>query len=212
MKRLISVIRGNIYAVTCLNLLMVMFLYTLCRAEFYVVNMSDYFPNMGTDRLRTLMLGGLKFDLSAVLYSNLLYIVMMLIPFRFRYKTAYQTSTKWIFIIVNAIAIFMNLSDSVYFKFTNRRTTMSFFTEFQNDDNLFSILGQGMLNYWYVTVTGIVLIVGLVVLYVRPSFNLKSPRGTWWYYVRNIIAFGVAGFLSVNGMREVSEVLSARLH
>ena len=73
--------------------------------------------------------------------------------------------------------------------------------EFQNDDNLFSILGQGMLNYWYVTVTGIVLIVGLVVLYVRPSFNLKSPRGTWWYYVRNIIAFGVAGFLSVNGMR-----------
>lgn len=201
MKRLISVIRGNIYAVTCLNLLMVMFLYTLCRAEFYVVNMSDYFPNMGTDRLRTLMLGGLKFDLSAVLYSNLLYIVMMLIPFRFRYKTAYQTITKWIFIIVNAIAIFMNLSDSVYFKFTNRRTTMSFFTEFQNDDNLFSILGQGMLNYWYVTVTGIVLIVGLVVLYVRPSFNLKSPRGTWWYYVRNIIAFGVAGFLSVNGMR-----------
>ena len=201
MKRLISVIRGNIYAVTCLNLLMVMFLYTLCRAEFYVVNMSDYFPNMGTDRLRTLMLGGLKFDLSAVLYSNLLYIVMMLVPFRFRYKTAYQTSTKWIFIIVNAIAIFMNLSDSVYFKFTNRRTTMSFFTEFQNDDNVFSILGQGMLNYWYVTVTGIVLIVGLVVLYVRPSFNLKSPRGTWWYYVRNIIAFGVAGFLSVNGMR-----------
>lgn len=201
MKKILSTIRGNVYAVTGLNLLLVMVLYTLCRVEFYAVNSSDYFPYLETSQLKSLLSGGLKFDLSAVLYSNLLYIVLMLLPFRFRYGSGYQTLTKWFFIVINAICLFMNMGDSVYFKFTNRRTTMSFFTEFQNDDNLFSILGQGMLNYWYVTLVGVVLISLLVLLYVRPQFVSSGGRTTGWYYVRNAVAFVVAGFFIVNGMR-----------
>ena len=146
MKRLITTLRGNIYAVVIINLILAMLIYTLCRLEFYLVNKADFFPEVAD--LRTIFLGGLKFDLTAVLYSNIVYIAMMIIPFKFRYGKVYQKVAKWLFIVVNSICVIINLSDSVYFKFTGRRTTMSFFSEFQNDNNLLTIMGTSASRLW----------------------------------------------------------------
>lgn len=197
-----SFVRSNIYAVTIINLLLAMLVYTACRLEFYLVNMKDFFPDTTGDVLGLIFAGGLKFDLSAVLYTNIIYIAMMLIPFRSRYKVTYQKVTKWIFIVINAICIFINLADSVYFKFTGRRTTMSFFSEFQNDNNLGSVLGEGIVQYWYVTLTGAVLVALLAILYFKPNFSAKKPPiNGWIYYVRNTIALCMSIYLIVNGMR-----------
>ena len=92
MKRLITALRGNVYAVVIINLILAMLIYTLCRLEFYLVNKADFFPEVAD--LRTIFLGGLKFDLTAVLYSNIVYIAMMIIPFKFKYGKVYQKVTK----------------------------------------------------------------------------------------------------------------------
>jgi len=204
MKRLFDFLRSNLYVTTALNLILAMLVYSLCRLEFYLVNAADFFPDLDTATLPTIFAGGLKFDLSAVLYTNLLYLLLMLIPFRFRLNRAYQQVAKWIFIVVNALAIIINLSDSIYFKFTSRRTTMSFFSEFQNDNNLGGIVADGALNYWHVVLAGIVLIAVLVLLYrnpIRKSSPRVSSRSSFAYYLRNSIALVVAVFLIVNGMR-----------
>lgn len=201
MKRLITALRGNIYAVVIINLILAMLIYTLCRLEFYLVNKADFFPEVAD--LRTIFLGGLKFDLTAVLYSNIVYIAMMIIPFKFRYGKVYQKVAKWLFIVVNSICVIINLSDSVYFKFTGRRTTMSFFSEFQNDNNLLTIMGEGIVQYWYVSLTAVVIIAICALLYFRPDFSRRFERDAapWIYYVRNTIAMAVAVFFIVNGMR-----------
>ncbi|MBP5135813.1 MAG: sulfatase-like hydrolase/transferase [Paludibacteraceae bacterium] len=201
MKRLIGTLRGNIYAVVIINLLLAMLVYTLCRLEFYLVNKADFFPEVAD--LRTIFLGGLKFDLTAVLYSNIVYIAMMIIPFKFRYGNVYQKVAKWLFIVVNAICVIINLSDSVYFKFTGRRTTMSFFSEFQNDNNLGSVFAEGIVQYWYVSVTAVVIIALCALLYFRPDFSKRTPSRfrPWVYYTGNTIAMAVAVFFIVNGMR-----------
>ena len=184
MKRLITALRGNIYAVVIINLILAMLIYTLCRLEFYLVNKADFFPEVAD--LRTIFLGGLKFDLTAVLYSNIVYIAMMIIPFKFRYGKVYQKVAKWLFVVVNSICVIINLSDSVYFKFTGRRTTMSFFSEFQNDNNLLTIMGEGIVQYWYVSLTAVVIIAICALLYFRPDFSRRFERDAapWIYYVR----------------------------
>ena len=201
MKRLITALRGNVYAVVIINLILAMLIYTLCRLEFYLVNKADFFPEVAD--LRTIFLGGLKFDLTAVLYSNIVYIAMMIIPFKFRYGKVYQKVAKWLFVVVNSICVIINLSDSVYFKFTGRRTTMSFFSEFQNDNNLLTIMGEGIVQYWYVSLTSVVIIAICALLYFRPDFSRRFERDAapWIYYVRNTIAMAVAVFFIVNGMR-----------
>ncbi len=197
-------LHGNIYATVVINLLLAMLIYSLCRMEFWLVNSSDFFPGLHITDMGNIFYGGLRFDLSAVLYTNILYIALMLIPFRFRYSIRYQSVTRWIFIGVNTLALIINLSDSIYFKFTSRRTTMSFFSEFQNDNNLLGIFAEGAMQYWYVVAFGVLLTVMLVILYFRPRFSpspLKSRSSSIFYYVRHTIALVLAVFLIVNGMR-----------
>jgi hypothetical protein len=54
------------------------------RIAFYLYNIS-FFPDMTAGRLMTILLGGLHFDLTAVLYTNVLFIVLMILPFKFRF-------------------------------------------------------------------------------------------------------------------------------
>ena len=65
------------------NLLLAMVLYTCCRLVFFGLNRT-LFADVDFARLAGLCKAGWRFDLSAVLYTNLPYIVLMLIPFRFR--------------------------------------------------------------------------------------------------------------------------------
>src|SRR5258705_10761919 len=94
--------RGNIYRALVLSLLLVMALYTLGRVGFYFFNLP-FFPNMTWSRMAIILLGGLRFDLSATLYSNALFILLMIIPLAIRFQPWYQKLLGWIFIIVNTI-------------------------------------------------------------------------------------------------------------
>ena len=51
------------------NLLLVMALYTLCRLFFVWVN-RDLYPDLSSAHLMEMLAGGLRFDLTAVLYLN----------------------------------------------------------------------------------------------------------------------------------------------
>ena len=112
-------LRQNIYWATVLRLLVVMALYTVCRIAFYLYNIN-YFPEMTPGRFSIILLGGIRFDLTAVLYINALYIVLILIPFDFRFKSYYQKILKYLFFITNSIGLAANCADFIYYKFTLR--------------------------------------------------------------------------------------------
>ncbi len=61
--------RGNIYVALGLYLLLMMALYMICRIGFYFYN-AEFFPDMTLARFGKIMGGGLRFDLSAILYLN----------------------------------------------------------------------------------------------------------------------------------------------
>ncbi|HEY2727805.1 MAG TPA: hypothetical protein VGI61_11565, partial [Parafilimonas sp.] len=100
----------NIYVALILYLLLAMLFYTLCRIGFYLFN-TTYFPGMTPGIFLQLLAGGLVFDLSGVLYSNALFILLIIIPHPYRYNATYKKILKWVFIIVNSIAIATNVID-----------------------------------------------------------------------------------------------------
>jgi hypothetical protein len=184
---------------TLWRLSLVFILFSVTRILFYLFNKS-YFSGMTTSHFIELMVSGLKFDLTAVLYTNLLFLVMMIVPFRFRYNTIYQAIAKFIFLVFNGIALFLNLGDIVYFRNTLRRTDFSVFSEFGNDNNSSKIVFTAMMQNWYLTLILLFLVFILYKCYgkMKPTNAITSR---WKYYVAGIGVMAFSMWLTVCGMR-----------
>jgi len=182
------------------NIALIMVLYTLSRLVFYYTNLS-MFPSVSEAHLREMLWGGVRFDLTAVLYMSSGYLLMMLLPLPDRWRTGhrYQTAAKWVLLVPNILGLVINTIDMVYVRFTDRRTSMTFFTEFSHDDNLLRIVGQGIVQYWYVTLTGIALIGLLIYCTRRCSASTTSHR--WPHYVHESMLLLVSAYLTVIGIR-----------
>lgn len=143
--------------------------------------------------------GGFLFDTSAILYTNLLYIFLMLIPLHYKENVIYQKITKGIFVTTNLIVIIMSLMDTVYFQYTHRRTTASVFSEFKNEGNLGGIIGTELLNHWYLTLFAIAFGYALFKLYRKPK-PVKVERMPVYYTV-HLLTLGLGVYLCIGGMR-----------
>ena len=157
------------------NLLLVYLVYQIARLEYYFENTD--FLSYSVDAWR----GGLVFDTSAILYTNALYVVMMLFPLHWKENAVYQKLCKWIFVIVNSMAFAINLADSVYFRYTMRRTTTTVFEEFSNESNLGSIFFTELLRHWYLVLLFAVVVAGLWFCYFKPCLDYHKLK-TWWKY------------------------------
>jgi phosphoglycerol transferase MdoB-like AlkP superfamily enzyme len=191
---------GNIYWALFLRLCISMLLFTLCRVGFYLFNTS-YFPDMTFGNFARLLSGGLQFDLVAVLYTNLLFIVLMIMPFRFRFGFGYQEFTKYTFFITNAFALALNVCDFIYYKFTLRRTTADVVRQFENEQNLSGLAIQFVIDYWYALLFWIGLVVVMVTLYNRIKVWGPQTKNVIRYYVTGVVMIPLIGYLIVAGIR-----------
>jgi phosphoglycerol transferase MdoB-like AlkP superfamily enzyme len=142
------------------NLLLVYVVYQIARLEYYLENLEYLTYSFNTWR------GGLLFDTSAIIYTNALYILLMLLPFR---QSGYQQCCKWLYLIINGVALAINLADSVYFQYTMRRTTTTVFSEFSNEGNLGSIIGTEFIHHWYLVLLFVSVMWILWRLYATPK-------------------------------------------
>ncbi len=185
------------------NILLVYIVYALCRVEFVLENWSTFSDEFFNNSWSDIVKGSCMFDTSAILYTNILYAVMMLFPLHLKESDTWNKICKWTFGIVNSICIIMNVTDSVYFQYTGRRTTLSVFREFSNEGNMFTIMGAEILRHWYLILFAIILIWGLFALYVSPKGNIFFPN---WkklsrYYILHLVCFALFIPLAICGMR-----------
>ena len=179
------------------NLLLAYLVYQTARLAYYLEN-SDYL-SYSWDIFR----GGLLFDTSAILYTNILYVMMMLIPWYKKENNTYHLICKWLYMVVNGLALAINLADAVYFQYTMRRTTTTVFQEFSNEGNLGSIIGTEFLNHWYLVLLFVVVMLLLWYCYARPHLDgrtLHAPN-TWRYALTCQLSFIAFFPFCIAGMR-----------
>jgi Phosphoglycerol transferase and related proteins, alkaline phosphatase superfamily len=190
MKQILNKSYSSVVA-TLWNLLLVYLVYQIARYEYYLENVN--YLSYTSDVFK----GGLLFDTSAIIYTNALYIVLMLLPWHKKENRKYHLFCKWFYLIVNGIAFAINLTDSVYFQYTMRRTTTTVFDEFANENNLGSIIGTEFLNHWYLVLLFVIVMILLWILYATP----RAITNLRYYYIANIAALLIAIPLSIAGIR-----------
>ena len=167
-------------ATTIYNLMLAYVVYFLARVFYLLLNYSYFAIDMTYGHLLDLFLGGLVFDTSAILVTNIPYIVLMLLPWHGKETRLYQQVCRWVFILINGLALCINLCDAVYFRYTMRRTTTTIFNEFSNEGNLGSIIFKEVLNHFYLVFIFGVIVWALYKLY--RSTRLRQRHYVWWQY------------------------------
>lgn len=156
---------------------------------------------MTWDRMSTIMLGGLKFDLAAVLYLNSLFILLTILPLTIKFHPIYQKVLYYIFIITNGIGLAVNIADNVYYPYTLRRTTISVLSQFENEQNFGALFFSFLVNYWY----GFAFFFLILYLFIRSSKQIKVSgpqlKNKWAYYGSAVVLMPAIIYLFVGGVR-----------
>ena len=158
------------------RVLAIYLLFTISRIFFLLYNL-DSFSDLTAASTLKIFYGGLRFDTTALLYVNLLYLFISILPIPYIMRPRFQFGLKIWFIASNFIALSTNFMDAVYFKFTLRRTSSSIFKEFSEGVDVFKILIESVFIYWEVTLSIVALSLFLIFLSgsyrpkYRPIFN-----------------------------------------
>lgn len=117
--------------------------YSLLRVAFVLLN-SDAFPNVPA----AAYLGGVRFDLFAIAWLNLAWVVLCLIN---------PTEQGWyarlkhiVFLILNAAGFFFACTDLEYYKFTLKRSTADLFGIMAGGGDTGSLATVFASDYWYI--------------------------------------------------------------
>lgn len=194
--------KRSVYFSAVWNMLLIMVLLTISRLVFYALN-ADFFPSTTPSGLLRLCWGGLRFDLSSSIYFNLPYMLLMLLPFGFRYGRRYQQVASIIFLTINSLVLMANSIDTVYFRFTLRRTTATVFSEFEHESNMAALLPQFLADYWYMVLIWAAMVAAMVLLFhrpQRPAFYADRPF-RWVYLGHGLLLMLLSAGLMVGGAR-----------
>lgn len=157
------------------NLAIAYLAYMVCRLAFVAENWSMFGENLSSSAVPDIFRGSLLFDTSAILYTNSLYAIMLLIPLHLKEKAGWQKAAKWVFVVVNSLMVAANLADCVYFQYTGRRTTATVFSEFGNEGNIGGIIGLEFLRHWYLVLLFLFVVWALWRFYVIPKRRETKP-------------------------------------
>lgn len=185
---------------TILNLLMVYATYFVARLIYLFINYSYFEQGLTLQHLKEMLHGGLVFDTSAILVTNIPYIVLMLLPVHRKENRTYQQLCRWVFVIINGLAFFVNLCDAVYFRYTMRRTTTTVFNEFSNEGNLIGIFLHEAWGHLYLVFIFVLIVWGLYRFY--QSTGGWAIRCRWWQYdIAMVLSMLFAAPFVVAGIR-----------
>jgi len=193
--------KGGVFQLLVYRILLLFFFFSIQRIAFYLFNQS-LFDKVSFSTLMYMLYGGLQFDLTAILYFNIAFIVLSLLPFSFRTNRHYQKILTCFFVLSNSFAFFMNCADIIYYRFTLRRTTFGILEEFGNEKgHLLKIFGQFISSYWYVFLFLVISIIVFVWLINKIRIIEYRPKNKVSFFITNTVLLALVVALSVVGIR-----------
>lgn len=189
-------------AATLCNLLIAYGAYFLARVIYFCENYSFFSQGLSFSYIMEMMRGALVFDTSAILVTNIPYFVLMLFPLHFKETIFYQKLCRFIFLLINGLALAINLCDAVYFRFTMRRTTTTVFSEFSNEGNLGGIFMTETLRHFYLVILFVFIVWAMYRLYrLSPLASHHSPLKWWHYDLATLLSLAAFAPFVVAGIR-----------
>jgi phosphoglycerol transferase MdoB-like AlkP superfamily enzyme len=178
------------------RLLLVLVLFILGRLYFFLHNIQ-YFAQAWPEEVLKSFFYGLQFDVSAIIYLNLPFILLHLLPGKFVPARIGEGILKCYFFTVNGLLVLANLMDSEYFRFTGKRSTSDFFAYLGAGDDIVNLIPRFIYDYWFILLVWILLIYGAWKLYPENSRNSNKRvfSGLSRIVVHSVAALFATAFL-----------------
>ncbi len=142
---------GSTHALISLRLLISFAVLILSRILFIIFNNRLLGSDLPFGDFIWMIVAGLRYDFSALMMINGLWVFVASLPFSFRNKPIYRFMTDWLYFVPNIAAFTVNMIDIAYFPFTLRRTTGDVFNYLtRNDAMSLSLIPDFIINYWYI--------------------------------------------------------------
>lgn len=167
----------------------VLFFFFLNRLLFLLINyniLNDNTVDLSVSYWLKLFAGGVRFDLYSLTFINALYIFATLLPFKFRYNTLYEKTTRIaLFYIPNIIGFAVDYIDMVYSQFTNKRMTSDVFDFICSGDGFANLIPQFLRNYWWLFI--VFIIVSYTFIFINNIIKVKPETGKYrpLSYIKN---------------------------
>ena len=158
------------YIVFLYRIFLVYLFYAIARGLFIYMNRGL----MGDYNTSDLFYYGLAFDNCAIMYTNLLFILLSLLPLWINTHRKFQKVVFWSYFIPNTIAYATNFIDMAYYPFSKSRLTSASFAVIEHENNKMKIFSSFLGGYWYMFVGFFLLIALWVFLYKRVK-NVEVP-------------------------------------
>ena len=178
--------RINEYKTLAYRLALAYVFYFLARLTFYSFNHSHLNVEGITDFLR-LAFYGLLFDTTAIIYVNLLFIFLSVLPLLMNTKPTFQKVLFWVYFGCNLPAYLLNFIDIAYFSYNKTRLTTNDWALVENEHNPIVLLAGFLVQYWAIFVVFLALIVLWIFLYkkvhVKEEKVVQKKRSSLGYGV-----------------------------
>ena len=123
--------------------------YSICRLLFLVFNIN-YFLSLSFKEIFYGFFIGVRYDITAIVITNTPIILLHLLPEKIFRRTFIQSTTKFIFIFINAFMFLLNAIDFGLFRFTAKRATADVFKILSFGNDFKNTAPQMILDFWYV--------------------------------------------------------------
>ncbi|MEG1648611.1 MAG: LTA synthase family protein, partial [Rikenellaceae bacterium] len=200
MKKINILFGGNSFYALIARFVLILIFSMIVRFEYYFINYS-MFSSIGLSQWGNIILGGLRFDIAAAIYFNIPIIIMQALPFQFVYGKIYKRCTLALYLILNSILLLTNFLDSVYFKYTLRRSTFSVLEEFKSDKGAYKAIFESMLLYPWVTAAAIITIITFIIFALKIKVKGVKQKNKTVAFILNTIALALCVGLAIGGMR-----------
>ncbi len=197
MKKLLRI---DEYKVLLLRIGLAYLFYTIARLLFYFYN-DDLLQVSSFSYFLKLCYHGLTFDTSAILYVNLLFILLSILPLVKNTSKGFQKGLFYLYFTTNLLAYATNFIDFIYYKHSLARTTLAAINVIENETNKTTLFLSFIVDYWHVFVLFFALAFLWIVMYKKIRFKEDVPQNKIAYFGLSTVAFLVFGLLIVAGIR-----------
>ncbi|WP_395065667.1 LTA synthase family protein [Flavobacterium sp.] len=193
-------LRFNEYKVLAYRILLAYIFYFVARVLFFVYNrnlikidsISDFFQ---------LYYHGLSFDTTTIIYINLLFIVLSIVPLVANTKIGYQKMLFYIYFITNLLAYSANFIDFIYYKYTFNRSTRASLDTLQNESNKSTLFFNFLISYWHVFALFFICAFLWIFLYKKVRINHNVHTASVKYFAFSVVGFLFISTLCIGGIR-----------
>ena len=192
---------GNILTVLLIRLLIVLFFLTLSRIMIYFFNLS-FWEDLSFRQFISILIYGIRFDISTLCIIAMPYIFFNTIPFHFRNKKAFQVINNLQFSIFIIVAFLLNFIDVIYVRFTGKRMTGDIISILGAGDDYTPLFIPFLKDFWLPFVLWVVFSTITIFLIHSVKIRIKKFRlSALAYYLINTTWFLIFGFFTVIGIR-----------